>query len=414
MSALAKTLEGTRNTRPGEAGQGSVFLAMTLPSWRTVIFGMRTRVSVHISSRWRAGAGSPGRRMPGRSTAAAGRPGYGFHRRAMHAHRGVADVSGDVLTIERGDVSGVDRVHQVAAGEHAGSAGSSLSLPTPGRHSLNWTGYSSFRAVSRYRCDRHAMEQAVLRRRLAGAGQLPARRSSAAGRGVDGHSGSGKTTLARGLAALDRVTAVVHTDDLAWHHSFFGWGRLLIDHVLVPLQRGQTPISYRPPGWVARGRPGSVGVPAGATAVLGEGVGACRREVRSFLDAMVWVYASPGVARRRVIAKGADTEEFINDWMAQENAFLADHRPWKCRSARGGRTRPAVAGRRLRKRRHCCRPRPAGLNPLKGGGLVLSHRWADDNRNEHPPRPALAWRGSRRGTCRASAVGSLPITTDGK
>ena len=88
--------------------------------------------------------------------------------------------------------------------------------------------------------------------------------------GVDGHSGSGKTTLARGLAALDRVTAVVHTDDLAWHHSFFGWGRLLIDHVLVPLQRGQTPISYRPPGWVARGRPGSVGVPAGATAVLGK------------------------------------------------------------------------------------------------------------------------------------------------
>ena len=45
---------------------------------------------------------------------------------------------------------------------------------------------------------------------------------------------------------------------------------------------------------------------------------------------MVWVYASPGVARRRVIAKGADTEEFINDWMAQENAFLADHRPWEC------------------------------------------------------------------------------------
>ena len=58
MSALAKTLEGTRNTRPGEAGQGSVFLAMTLPSWRTVIFGMRTRVSVHISSRWRRRAGS--------------------------------------------------------------------------------------------------------------------------------------------------------------------------------------------------------------------------------------------------------------------------------------------------------------------------------------------------------------------
>jgi hypothetical protein len=45
--------------------------------------------------------------------------------------------------------------------------------------------------------------------------------------GIDGHSGSGKTTLANGLAALDRGTAVVHTDDLAWHHSFFGWADLL-------------------------------------------------------------------------------------------------------------------------------------------------------------------------------------------
>ena len=118
--------------------------------------------------------------------------------------------------------------------------------------------------------------------------------------GIDGHSGSGKTTLARGLAALDGATAVVHTDDLAWHHSFFGWGQLLIDHVLVPLQRGQTPISYRPPGWVARGRPGSVSIPAGATAVLVEGVGACQREVRSFLGERhgILVYASPDAARR--------------------------------------------------------------------------------------------------------------------
>ena len=39
---LSRTLDGTRNTRPGEAGQGSVFRLMTLPSWRTVILGMRT------------------------------------------------------------------------------------------------------------------------------------------------------------------------------------------------------------------------------------------------------------------------------------------------------------------------------------------------------------------------------------
>ena len=70
---------------------------------------------------------------------------------------------------------------------------------------------------------------------------------------------------------------------------------------------------------------GSVSIPAGATALLVEGVGACRREVRSFLAA-VWVHASLGVTRRRVIAKGADTEEFVNDWMAQENASSASRR----------------------------------------------------------------------------------------
>src|SRR6185312_15700357 len=62
--AASRMVDGTRNTRPGEAGQGNVFRPMTLPSWRAVTFGTRMRVSVHIRSRWRAGAVSPGRTMP--------------------------------------------------------------------------------------------------------------------------------------------------------------------------------------------------------------------------------------------------------------------------------------------------------------------------------------------------------------
>jgi uridine kinase len=147
--------------------------------------------------------------------------------------------------------------------------------------------------------------------------------------GIDGHSGSGKSTLARGLAALESSAAVVHTDDLAWHHSFFDWNELLIDHLLVPLHDGRTPVTYRPDAWVRRNRSGAITIPDGTTVVLVEGVGAARREVRSMLDAVVWVHARAEVARRRVIAKGADTEEFINEWMAEENAFLDDHRPWE-------------------------------------------------------------------------------------
>jgi uridine kinase len=165
--------------------------------------------------------------------------------------------------------------------------------------------------------------------------------------GIDGHSGSGKTTLANGLAALDRGTAVVHTDDLAWHQSFFGWEDLLIDHLLTPVRESRLPIRYRPSAWVQRDRPGAITIADGTSAVLVEGVGAARRELRPWLDAVVWVHARAEVGRRRVIAKGVDTEDFIDDWMNQENDFLAEHRPWEIADVvvAGELGQPALTGR---------------------------------------------------------------------
>ena len=46
---------------------------------------------------------------------------------------------------------------------------------------------------------------------------------------VNGHSSSGKTTLAERLAARLPAAAVLHTDDLAWHHGVFAWDGLLRD-----------------------------------------------------------------------------------------------------------------------------------------------------------------------------------------
>ena len=165
--------------------------------------------------------------------------------------------------------------------------------------------------------------------------------------GIDGHSGSGKSTLATGLAALDRDTAVVHTDDLAWHHSFFGWEDLLVDHVLTPVHEGRLPIHYRPPAWAQRDRPGAITIAVDTRAVLVEGVGVARRGVRPWLDAVVWVHARAEVGRRRVIAKGVDTEDFIDDWMTEENDFLADHRPWEIADVvvAGELGQPAPTGR---------------------------------------------------------------------
>jgi ABC-type glutathione transport system ATPase component len=38
---------------------------------------------------------------------------------------------------------------------------------------------------------------------------------------VDGRSGSGKSTIASLLHHVVPASVVVHTDDIAWHHSFF-------------------------------------------------------------------------------------------------------------------------------------------------------------------------------------------------
>lgn len=148
---------------------------------------------------------------------------------------------------------------------------------------------------------------------------------------VDGRSGSGKTTIADHLHRLVAASAVVHTDDVAWHHSFFDWSELLIEGVLKPLHHGEA-VSYRPAGWESQGRPGAIVVSAGLDLVIVEGVGASRSEVTPWIDRSVWVQSDFDEAERRGIARDGDTEEaraFWREWMAAEIAFLLRQRPWE-------------------------------------------------------------------------------------
>lgn len=94
---------------------------------------------------------------------------------------------------------------------------------------------------------------------------------------VDGRSASGKTTVCRLLHAAAPRSAVVHTDDVAWYESFFGWADLISGGILRPLRQGRA-VRYRPPAWDERRREGAIEVPAGLDLVLVEGVGAARRE----------------------------------------------------------------------------------------------------------------------------------------
>jgi uridine kinase len=153
---------------------------------------------------------------------------------------------------------------------------------------------------------------------------------------VDGRGGSGKSTLAERLRRVAARSALLHTDDLAWHEPLFGWGHLLA-RVLEPLSRGE-PVRFRPPAWARHGREGAIEVPVGLDLVIVEGTGASQREVASLVDAAIWVQADFAEAERRGIER--DVAEGVNggrqqaiafwrDWMAAELRFLDEQRPWE-------------------------------------------------------------------------------------
>ena len=97
---------------------------------------------------------------------------------------------------------------------------------------------------------------------------------------IDGRSSGGKTTLAGRLQGVVAGSAIVHTDDIAWWYSRFGWAELLIDGVLIPARSGKR-VSYRPPTWDERQRPGAIEVPPGCPLLIIEGVGAPEGNART-------------------------------------------------------------------------------------------------------------------------------------
>jgi hypothetical protein len=158
---------------------------------------------------------------------------------------------------------------------------------------------------------------------------------------VDGRSNNGKSTLAARICEMVPGSVVIHTDDIAWEHSRFGWADLLIDGILVPAHQGG-PVSYRPPRWEEHGREGSIEVPVGCPLLIIEGVGAGRREVAHLIDTLIWVQADERETGRRATARAAnppaadlankavDGAPIDNEgWMAEEKPFNVAQRTWE-------------------------------------------------------------------------------------
>jgi len=101
----------------------------------------------------------------------------------------------------------------------------------------------------------------------------------------------------------------------------------------MPVHRRE-PVAFQPPRWAEHGREGFIGVPASCPLLIIEGVGAGRREAAHLVDALVWVQADQREAERRSLARvgqpgGPATVGDLREWMAEEEPFLADQRPWE-------------------------------------------------------------------------------------
>jgi pantothenate kinase len=148
---------------------------------------------------------------------------------------------------------------------------------------------------------------------------------------VDGRGGAGKSTLVQRLRAQVPRSAAVHTDDVAWHHSFFDWADVLAEQVLEPLRRGEA-VDVRPVPWVQRDRAGSIAVPAGLHTVWVEGTGVLRERLAPLLDASVWVQVDRAEAGRRLRERDGDSPEqrrHVEEWLREEHPFLLRERPWE-------------------------------------------------------------------------------------
>jgi hypothetical protein len=144
---------------------------------------------------------------------------------------------------------------------------------------------------------------------------------------VDGRSASGKSTFAQHLAH-EMNCPTVHTDDLAWNHSFFDWWPLLIDNVLKPFLAGNN-VAWKPAAWTEHGRDGMIEIAAGP-ALLIEGVGSSRQELTEWINIVIWIETSASLAEQRgLVRDGPEARDFWFEWQRTERPFLANDRPWE-------------------------------------------------------------------------------------
>ena len=153
---------------------------------------------------------------------------------------------------------------------------------------------------------------------------------------IDGKGGCGKSSFAKKLADVLNAN-VVAVDDVGWWADPIQWDGEMTDGIITPWLNGEN-ISYRPSGWVKKGREGSIDVDSGRALII-EGNGACRKTLRKFASYSVWVDTEPDIARerglQRDIANGENggtiesITEFWDFWDSIYDPFFLEEESWK-------------------------------------------------------------------------------------
>lgn len=147
---------------------------------------------------------------------------------------------------------------------------------------------------------------------------------------IDGRSGSGKSTLALQLQENWADSVVVRLDDI-----YPGWDGLswAADHVqqslLQPRAAGVTGY-WRQWDWAASAPKGLHPVEPGQRLIL-EGIGALTPTTRALADLSIWVDADDDERKIRALERDGETyRPHWDRWAAQEDEFIARHRPREC------------------------------------------------------------------------------------
>ena len=139
---------------------------------------------------------------------------------------------------------------------------------------------------------------------------------------IDGPAGGGKTTLASRISGhyLHESVLTIHMDDL-----YGGWEsaldeqltRTLLHSIVTPVSFGKN-FSYRKYDWLSGRFQSPVELPSPNVLIL-EGVGSGQKQVRKFLDQLIWIDIDEETGLERVLRRDGDyLETEMRIWQLRE------------------------------------------------------------------------------------------------